>query len=312
MAVKKNRAVYQLKVTLRNIHPPIWRRIQVWEDVTLAQLHRVLQMVMGWEGVHLHEFRIGRKTYGVPDPDDERKIIDVRRTRIHDVIPQVGTEFEYVYDLGDNWQHDLLLEAILQPAADTLYPRCIAGERNCPPEDVGGPGGYEDYLEAMADSEHEEHEDMIGWRGPFDPEAFSVEKINRQLEKKFRPVRQKALPATSHSASLLQTLLSGSAVPRKERIRIKPQETVPVELNERERELIQRTFADDDLTGRLRVVPKPGERPVFRFTLDDLDELAGFVASEANHAKNRKLQKEWAYLYKRIEAVLEGYTDQDD
>jgi hypothetical protein len=194
VAVKKNRAVYQLKVTLRNIHPPIWRRVQVWEDVTLAQLHRVLQMVMGWEDVHLHEFRIGRKTYGVPDPDDERKIIDVKRTRIHDVIQQVGTEFEYFYDLGDYWQHDLQLEVILQPAPDTPYPRCIAGERNCPPEDVGGPGGYEEYLEAMADPEHEEHEDMIQWGGPFDPEAFSVEKINRQLEKKFRPFARKPSP----------------------------------------------------------------------------------------------------------------------
>jgi hypothetical protein len=193
VAVKKNRAVYQLKVTLLNIHPPIWRRIQVWEDATLAQLHRVLQMGMGWENYHLHEFRIGRNIYAVPDLDDERKIIDVKRTRIHDVIEQVGTEFKYVYDLGDYWEHDLQLEAILQPAPGTLYPRCIAGERNCPPEDVGGPGGYEDYLEAMADPEHEEHEDMIQWGGSFDPDAFSVEKINRQLEKKFRSIRQKTV-----------------------------------------------------------------------------------------------------------------------
>ena len=222
VAVKKHRAVYQFKVTLRQIHPPIWRRIQVWEDATLAQLHRVLQMVMGWEDCHLHEFRISGNIYAVPGLNDERKIIDVKRTRIRDVIQHVGTEFEYVYDLGDYWQHDLLLEDILPLAPDALYPRCIAGERNCPPEDVGGSAGYEDYLEAMADPEHEEHEDMILWRGPFDPEAFSVEKINRQLEKKFRPVRQKAVPATSHSASLLQALLSGSAAPEKERIRIRP------------------------------------------------------------------------------------------
>ena len=194
MAVKKNRAVYQFKVMLRKIHPPIWRRIQFWEDATLAQLHCVLQMGMGWEDYHLHEFRIGRKIYAVPDLDDERKIIDVKRTRIHDVIQHVGTEFEYVYDLGDYWEHDLLLETILLPDPDTSYPHCIAGERSCPPEDVGGSGGYEDYLEALADSEHEDHEDMIEWRGPFDPEAFSVEKINRQLKKKFRPVRQKVVP----------------------------------------------------------------------------------------------------------------------
>ncbi len=312
MAVKKGRAICQFKVTLRNIHPPIWRRIQVWEDATLAQLHRVLQMVMGWEDCHLSEFRISGNIYGVRDLDDERTIIDVKRTRIHDVIQYVGTEFVYVYDLGDYWQHDLLLEDTLQATPDTPCPRCVAGERNCPPEDVGGSGGYEDYLEAMADPEHEEHEDMIGWRGPFDPEAFSIEKINRQLGKKFHAVRRKAVPSAVHSASLLQTLLSGSAVARRERIRIKPDEKVPLELNERERELIQNTFADDDLTGRLRVVPKTGERPIFRFTLDDLDELAGFVASEANHATNKKLKKEWDDLCERIEAVMEDYTDQDD
>jgi Plasmid pRiA4b ORF-3-like protein len=194
VAMKKNRAVYQFKVTLRDIDPLIWRRIQVWEDATLAQLHRMLQMVMGWEDSHLYEFQIGGNIYAVPDLDDERTIIDVKRTRIHDVVQHVGTQFEYVYDLGDYRQHDLLLEAILQPAADTPYPRCIAGERNCPPEDVGGTRGYEDYLVAIADPKDEDHEDMIEWGGPFDPEAFSVEKINRQLEKKFRPVRQKAVP----------------------------------------------------------------------------------------------------------------------
>src|ERR1035437_9142801 len=232
VAVKKNRAVYQFKVTLRNIHPPIWRRIQLWEDATLAQLHRTLQVIMGWENYHLHEFRIGRKTYSVPDPDDEHKIIDVKRARIHDVIQQVGTEFEYFYDLGDYLQHDLQLEAILQPAPNTLYPRCIAGERNCPPEDVGGPGGYEDYLEAMADPEHEEHEDMIAWRGPFDPKVFSLAAINQQLQKRFHPARMRTVPPAPaqanptngggpDKASLLGALWAASGMPRKDRIRIK-------------------------------------------------------------------------------------------
>lgn len=324
MAVRKNRALYQFKVMLRGIDPPVWRRIQIWEDVTLVQLHRVLQMVMGWEDYHLHEFRIGRKIYAVPDLDDERKIIDVKRTRIHVVIQQVGTEFEYVYDLGDYWEHVLVLEAILQPAPDTLYPRCIAGERNCPPEDVGGPGGYEEYLEAMADPEHEEHENMIAWRGPFDPEAFSLIMINQQLQKKFHRARMRIVPPTpvkSHpandggpqKASLSRALWAVSGMPRKDRIQIQRDEMVPLELNDRERELIQwHSFADGTLTDRLRVVPKTGERPVFHFTLDDLDELAGFVASEANHAKNKKLQKEWFHLCNRIEAALEGYTDEDD
>lgn len=153
VAVKQNRAVFQFTVTLRNIHPPIWRRIQVWEDARLSQLHGVLQIVMGWEDCHLYEFPIGGNIYAVPGLDDERKIIDVKRTRVHDVVQRVGTEVEYVYDLGDYWEHDLLLEDILQPAPDIPYPRCIAGERNCPPEDVGGAGGYEDYT-ALRESQH--------------------------------------------------------------------------------------------------------------------------------------------------------------
>jgi len=256
LAVRKNRALYQFKATLRGIHPPVWRRIQVWEDATLAQLHRVLQIVMGWEDYHLHEFRIGRKLYGVPDLDDERKIIDVKRVRIHDLVPRVGTEFEYVYDFGDYWQHGLLLEAILQPDPDAPYPRCIDGERNCPPENVGGSGGYENYLEALADPEHEEHEDMIAWRGPFDPEVFSLTAINQQLQKKFHPARMRTVPpapAQPHpengggpdKASLLRTLWAASGLPRKDRIRIQRDEMVPLELNDRERELIQwHTFAD--------------------------------------------------------------------
>ena len=324
MAAKKNRAVYQFKVTLRDIHLPIWRRIQVWEDTTLAQLHRVLQVVLGWEDYHLHEFVIGRKIYCVPDPDDERTIIDEKRARIHQVIHRVGTEFEYGYDFGDDWRHDLLLEAILQPVCDTAYPRCVAGERSCPPEDVGGSSGYEDYLEALADPMHEEHEDVVKWRGPFDPEAFSLADINQQLEKRFRPIRMRAVsrtpsnPTTTNDygpdkTSSFRALWAASGVPLKDLKRIPRNEKVPLELNDRERELIQwHTFADGALTDRLRVVPKTGEPPVFHFTLDDLDELAGFVASEANHAKNRKLQKEWLQLCDRIEAVLEGYTDEDD
>jgi hypothetical protein len=193
--VAKNRALYQLKVTLRDIQPPIWRRVQVWEDTTLAQLHTVLQIAMGWEDYHLHEFEIGRRLYSVPDPDDdmyERKVIDERRVALADVVPRVGTQFVYLYDFGDNWRHDLLLEAILLPETAAPYPACIGGARRTPPEDVGGTHGYEEYLAALADAEHEEHEDMLEWRGPFDPETFSPDLVNQGLRKKFRsrrPVR---------------------------------------------------------------------------------------------------------------------------
>ena len=186
----KTRALYQLRITLRDIQPPIWRRIQVWEDVTLARLHTVLQILMDWEDYHLHEFVIGRRLYSVPDPDDEmyeRKVTDERQVRLSDVVVHVGTQFTYLYDFGDNWKHELLLEAVLLSDPGTHYPKCLAGQRRTPPEDVGGTFGYADYLEAMADPEHEEHENMLRWRGPFDPEAFSIDEVNQRLWKKFRP-----------------------------------------------------------------------------------------------------------------------------
>lgn len=189
MTMKQTRLIYQLHVTLQEIDPPIWRRIQIWEDTTLGRLHRILQTVMGWEDYHLHQFVIGRRIYSVPDPDDaiyERRVIDERRKRLCDLVPRVGARMEYVYDFGDNWRHDLLLEAILLPELDQQYPRCAAGKRRGPPEDVGGSGGYQDYLEAMANPKHREHEHWLGWRGPFNPEAFSLAAVNQQLRKELR------------------------------------------------------------------------------------------------------------------------------
>jgi Plasmid pRiA4b ORF-3-like protein len=174
---------------LRDIHPPIWRRIQVWEDTTLAQLHTILQIVMGWEDYHLHEFVIGRRLYSVPDPDDimyERNVVDESHVPLGDVVPRVGTDFAYLYDFGDSWEHDLILEAILLPETTAQYPSCIGGERRTPPEDVGGIPGYEEYLAALADPEHEEHGNMLQWRGPFDPESFAPDQVNQRLRKKFR------------------------------------------------------------------------------------------------------------------------------
>lgn len=315
----KDRRLYQFKIALRGVSPPIWRQVQVWENYTLDQFHRALQVAMGWENCHLYEFRIGGAMYRDPHPENEPEILNAKRTRVCQVLSGVGAELEYLYDFGDYWQHDLVLEKVLDPSQDVLYPRCAGGERNCPPEDVGGPAGYEDYLQAMADPSHEQHEDMMAWRGPFDPEAFSIEKVNKLFEKKFRPVRKRAIPdpnapkpaLSPQAEQLLQAILSRPESPQKKRIRIKPDEKVPLELNGRERELIlEHTFADDELTNRLRVVPKKGQRPIFRFTLDDLDELGGCVAAEANHTKDKKLRKELDHLFDRIQTTLDSYTDE--
>jgi hypothetical protein len=194
VAEAKNRAVYQLKVSLAEVSPPIWRRIQVWEDCTLHQLHRVLQAVMRWENYHLYEFVVGTRKYRDPHPENERKILDSRRTRVAMVLPRVGAKIDYVYDFGDEWRHELLLEAIVLPEHDAIYPRCIAGERSGPPEDAGGPWGYKGYLQAMADPRHVRHAEMMGWRGPFDPEAFSIENVNCKLEREFRVTRKRTSP----------------------------------------------------------------------------------------------------------------------
>jgi hypothetical protein len=197
--VANNRPLYQLKVILQDIQPLIWRRIQVWEDITLAQLHTVLQIVMNWENCHLHDFVVGRHRYSVPDLDDdmyERKVLDEKLSRLNEVGLRVGTHFEYLYDFGDSWRHDLLLEAILMAQPNIQYPRCVAGERRTPPEGVSGTLGYEDYLAAIADPAHSEHENMLLWRGPFNPETFSTAPINQRLQKKFR-ARKKPLKSTA-------------------------------------------------------------------------------------------------------------------
>lgn len=113
-------------------------------------------------------------------------VVDESHVPLGEVVPRVGTEFTYLFDLGDSWEHDLILEAILLPETTEQYPTCIGGERRTPPEDVGGIMGYEEYLAVLADPEHEEHGNMLQWRGRFDPESFAVDQVNQGLRKKFR------------------------------------------------------------------------------------------------------------------------------
>src|SRR5713226_5038670 len=140
--------VYQIKVTLRGSRPPIWRRVQVRSDITLAKLHRILQRVMGWEDTHLHEFVIQSEHYGVPDQDDGEpaKTRDERKYRIGDLVPSERSQFAYDYDFGDDWQHVLVVEKILSLPENIHYPLCLVGARASPPEDVGGISGYENFL----------------------------------------------------------------------------------------------------------------------------------------------------------------------
>jgi hypothetical protein len=176
--------IYQLRVTLRGSHPLIWRQIQVRSDITLGKLHRILQVVMGWTGTHLHQFAIRGKQYWIPDEGDMdlRKKIDERKHRLRDVVSRQASRFRYEYDFGDLWTHELLVENILSPQEGVRYPVCLAGARACPPEDIGGTPGYENFLAAINSPRHPEHQEYLDWIGHrFDPEAFDVNEVNRKL-----------------------------------------------------------------------------------------------------------------------------------
>ena len=176
--------VYQMKVTLEDISPPISRSIQVTNDTTLGKLHRILQIIMGWSDYHLHEFIIDGVSYGVPDKESMFEVKNEKNLRLSQVVSEEHTKFAYIYDFGDYWQHKILIEKILPLEPDMQDPICIKGKRTCPPEDCGGVGGYYDSLEAIQSPNHPEHDKMLEWvGGSFDPEAFDIDEINRELKK---------------------------------------------------------------------------------------------------------------------------------
>ncbi|GEN32975.1 DUF6155 family protein [Aneurinibacillus danicus] len=176
--------IYQWKVELTGIHPPIWRRFQTFGDITFDQLHKTLQIIMGWKDYHLYMFGFPDKMIHIPDPDfpNERiKELDARQEKISVHVTEEGQHFIYLYDYGDNWEHELVLERIVEQEKET-YPVCLEGERHCPPEDVGGVPGYLEVLEILQNKSHPEYEHTLMWvGGRFNPEAFMKEKVNQQL-----------------------------------------------------------------------------------------------------------------------------------
>ncbi len=180
--------IARLAITLDEVKPPVRRRIEVPLSIRLDRLHRVLQIVMGWEDYHLYEFRIGRDIrYGIPDPDWDlgSSPRSAKQETLAGLLARARNKaFKYVYDFGDDWQHTVKLEALAAPEPGTSYPRLLAAAGRCPPEDVGGPWGYAEYLEAMADPTHERHAEMVAWRGPhFDPAAVDEAAIQKRLDR---------------------------------------------------------------------------------------------------------------------------------
>jgi hypothetical protein len=175
--------VFQLKVTLLDTKPPIWRRVLLDGGSTLDHVHEVVQAAFGWWNYHLHEFAVGRTRYGVPDPDEDwgEPPLDERRTRL-DAIAGEGSSFRYTYDFGDGWDHEITVEKVLPADSSPTVPACTDGRRACPPEDCGGTWGYRELLEILANPAHPEHDERREWIGrPFDPEAFDPSEFDDNL-----------------------------------------------------------------------------------------------------------------------------------
>ena len=195
MATKKieiPQDIYQIKVTLLGTNPPIWRRLLVPAVLTLAQLHVVLQIAMEWEGGHMHEFRVGHRHFGQSDPEDLSMgmppVENERTVRLAGVLRRVGARVIYTYDFGDSWEHGIVLEKRLPVDPITKYPVCTDGQLACPPEDCGGVPGFYDLVEVITDPNHERHEELSEWiSDDFDPQAFSVDHVNRRLS----PIRRR-------------------------------------------------------------------------------------------------------------------------
>ena len=182
----KAQAVYELKVTLEGADPPIWRRFRVPCQITLADLHLVVQAAMGWENDHLYEFEVAKRRIGEPSRDDDDRREDAGRIQLRDVAALNGARMTYLYDFGDNWQHALIVEKTACSDAEPGRAVCIAGERACPPEDCGGIWGYAELLDALDDPANPDLEERVEWleevHGAFDPEQFEVDAINVLLD----------------------------------------------------------------------------------------------------------------------------------
>ena len=180
VSIKRRRLV--LRVTLRDIEPPIWRELSVPDSYTLLQLHRCLQLAFDWLDYHLFVFEAQGRQFARPGPDTFGE--DAAKTRLADLSLRQGSAFLYTYDMGDDWEHDIVVRSS-EPESDMNPDPCayvLAGQRAAPPEDSGGPHGYERLLEALTQPDAKDNEDLVAWIGAaFDPEGFDLRIANHAL-----------------------------------------------------------------------------------------------------------------------------------
>ncbi len=189
-------SIIELKITLEDIEPAVTRTLKAPLDIRLDRLHLVIQAAMGWENDHLYEFVVENTRWGLPDPDFGSEALSAAKASLADVIEAAGSApIRYVYDFGDNWDHQIKPGKIADPAPSELYPKLTGVTGKCPPEDVGGFPGYEAFLDAMTDPKHPEHEHLKEWYGAdFDPNAPATDELKlevHKLAKKWKPRKPK-------------------------------------------------------------------------------------------------------------------------
>jgi hypothetical protein len=193
--------IAQLKITLDDVKPVVLRRIEVPFDIRFDRLHLAIQAAMGWTNSHLYEIRVGKVGWSEPNPDWGRDgPLNARKARLNDVLGDIGTKtLKYLYDFGDGWEHTIKVERLLDAAPGIVYPRLIEAIGRCPPEDVGGPWGYAEVLEAIADPKHERHTELREWiADDFDPTAVDADWLAEELATLAKRCLENLLSSVGH------------------------------------------------------------------------------------------------------------------
>jgi hypothetical protein len=174
--------IARVRISLDHIEPEIWRLVEVPLGTHLKGLHDVIQAAMGWQDYHFFEFRIDDKRYGIPEGKWDREVRQAKSIKLAAVVSKGVERFDYVYDFGDDWEHTIAIESVADADPALKYPRFVAGARRGPPEDVGGPPGFFDFLEAMANPEHSDRRHLVEWYGgPYNPDDLDLLKLRLRL-----------------------------------------------------------------------------------------------------------------------------------
>jgi hypothetical protein len=180
-------SIHQLHVALLDVTPVIRRRLWIPGNLKISKLDRVKQEAFGWTNSHLHEFRIAGDRYGMTEIesiDGDEDLKSDKKITVAKVLPDSVKEFEYEYDFGDGWRHRVVVEGTMAATRYNDWPLCLSGENACPPEGIGDPGGFEDFMQSMADHEEDDHFENWNWHsGPFVPKGFDVNTINTRIRK---------------------------------------------------------------------------------------------------------------------------------